>query len=84
MAYVQSLQSKIDAMETSIKESINSTVTTVVSSATNPISLALKAAQDGIDGLGAKIEKNVHLAVGQQIDATRKHFQQQLDAFNIR
>ncbi|CAK0821360.1 unnamed protein product [Prorocentrum cordatum] len=80
MAYVQSLQSKIDAMETSIKESINATVST----ATNPISLALKAAQDGIDGLGAKIEKNVHLAVGQHIDATRKHFQQQLDAFNTR
>ncbi|CAK0887921.1 unnamed protein product, partial [Prorocentrum cordatum] len=84
MAYVQSLQSKIDAMETSIKESINATVTTVVGSATNPISLALKAAQDGIDGLGAKIEKNAHLAVGQQIDSTRKHFQQMLDAFNIR
>ncbi|CAK0898651.1 unnamed protein product, partial [Prorocentrum cordatum] len=84
MAYVQSLQAKIDAMETSIKESINATVTTVVGSATNPISLALKAAQDGIDGLGAKIEKNVHLAVGQQIDSTRKHFQQMLDAFNIR
>ncbi|CAK0853805.1 unnamed protein product, partial [Prorocentrum cordatum] len=84
MAYVQSLQSKIGAMETSIKESINATVTTVVGTATNPISLALKAAQDGIDGLGAKIEKNVHLAVGQQIDSTRKHFQQQLDAFNIR
>ncbi|CAK0907259.1 unnamed protein product, partial [Prorocentrum cordatum] len=84
MAYVQTLQCKIDSMESAIKESINSTVSTAVCDATGPITAALQAAQAGINGLSGKIEKDINLAVGQRIDATRKEFQQQLDIFNAR
>ena len=51
---------------------------------TSSISAALAAAQAGINGLNGKIEKGISVMVGKQLDATKKHFQQQLDGFNIR
>ncbi|CAK0903885.1 unnamed protein product [Prorocentrum cordatum] len=84
MPYVQTLQCKIDSMESAIKESINSTVSSAGCDATGPITAALQAVQAGINGLSGKIEKDINLAVGQRIDATRKELQQQLDIFNSR
>ena len=84
MAYVQTLQFKIDSLESSIKDTVSSTVTSAVGTATGSITSALKAAMDGINTLTGKTEKDIDLAVGKKIDATRKEFQAQLDAFHSR
>eukprot|EP00959_Pyramimonas_sp_CCMP1952_P366008 7665476-Pyramimonas_sp.AAC.1 len=84
MTYAQSLKDKLDSVEAAIRDTINASVSSAMGSATGPISAALAAAQAGINGLSGKIEQEVGLAVGQQIDATRMSFQQKSDAFTQR
>ncbi|CAK0907413.1 unnamed protein product [Prorocentrum cordatum] len=84
VAYVQSLKDKLDSMEAAIRDTINASVSSAMGTATGPISAALAAAQAGTNGLSGKIEQEEGLAVGQQIDASRKSFQQQVDALTQR